>query len=69
MTVAEREYIKAEEQLSDALAKYAGMWVAVMGHEVVASAASLEELLGTIEPEEVEGVFQVPQGEPSAYFF
>lgn len=43
MTVAER--IDAEETLREALQEYAGDWVAVANHVVVASAPTLEHLV------------------------
>lgn len=67
MTVAEQ--IRAEEQLSAALTQYAGRWVAVDGHQVVADADSLDQLLEQLTGEEVEAVFQVPAETGIACFF
>jgi Family of unknown function (DUF5678) len=70
MTTAELErQIQAERTLADELEQYAGEWVAVSQHAVVAHASTLAELRDEIGEAEVEGVFQVPEGNPSACFF
>jgi hypothetical protein len=61
--------LEAEKALAEELRRYAGEWVAVREHQVVAHAASLEELLEQISEEEVEGTFQVPEGDPAPCFF
>jgi hypothetical protein len=67
MTVAEQ--ISAEEALANKLEQYAGDWVAVRDHEIVASDTSLEGLLEQVEriSEEVE-VFQAA-ADSSACFY
>lgn len=69
MTVA--ELVQAEKQLGDSLEAYAGEWVAVVDHVVIAHDADLESLLEQAEPEtlEVATVFQVPQDHGAACFF
>lgn len=68
MTVAEE--VQAERELSKELENYPGQWVAVRGHEVVASADTLGELLEQVESagEEVE-VLRVPAEKAAACFF
>jgi Family of unknown function (DUF5678) len=67
MTVAER--IQAEESLRDTLRQYAGEWVAVIDHNVVASAPRLEELLEQVagQAEQVE-VFQVAEHDFACFY-
>ena len=69
MSVLEQE-IQAEKVLAGELEKYAGEWVAVRQHEVLAHAGSLEELLEQIKKEqaEVDGVFQVPESGFACFF-
>jgi hypothetical protein len=64
----ERE-LQAEQTLAERLEQYAGEWVAVRNHEVVAHAGSLQELREQIGQEEVEGAFKVPEGAEAACFF
>lgn len=66
MTVAE---IQAEKDFGKVLDQYAGQWVAVDGHDVVAHAATLQDLLGQIEEKQVETVFQVVEDGNSACFY
>ena len=58
------EAIEAEKRLAERLPEFVGEWVAVREHEVVAHAASLAELLDTVDRDQVV-VFQVPT-EPEA---
>ena len=60
MSIAEE--VAAEEVLSSSLGQYAGRWVGVFNHRVVADAATLDDLLTVISahPEETE-VFQVAE--------
>lgn len=67
MTVA--DHIRAEEKLSQSLEEYAGEWVAVYRHDVVAHAEDYEDLLEQIESIEVEAVFQVPAEAGLACYF
>jgi hypothetical protein len=67
--LAIEQQIKAEEALSEHLDAFAGQWVAVRAHEVVAHADTLNALLEEIRGEEVEGVFQVPHERAAACFF
>lgn len=72
MTVAEiNQALEAERELGVALDDYAGQWVGVCDHEVVANAATLGELVEQIEASgktEVE-VIQVPEDTSAACFF
>jgi Family of unknown function (DUF5678) len=69
MTVA--ELVKAEKQLGDSLEAYAGEWVAVVDHAVIAHDADLEGLLEQVESETLEDatVYQVPHDHGAACFF
>lgn len=68
MTVAEQ--IAAEEKLGDVLGQYAGKWVAVEDHQVVASADSLEQLLEQIPEHEVSQVevFQAAEDSSACFY-
>ncbi len=72
MTVAEiNKALKAERELGTILNDYAGKWVGVSEHEVVASAVTLGELVEQIEASgktDVE-VIQVPEDTSAACFF
>jgi len=72
MAEALRQQITAERGLSERLLKYAGEWVAVRNHDVVAHAASLELLMelvrGEGEEAEVE-VFEVSRDPAAVCFF
>lgn len=72
MTVAEiNKALEAERELGLSLDDYAGQWVGVCDHAVVASAATLGELVEQIEASgktEVE-VVQVPDDTSAACFF
>lgn len=61
--------IAAEEALGGALEQFAGSWVALRGHQVVADAATLDALLRKIEGIAVEGVMQVPTDHDTVCFF
>lgn len=72
MTVAEiNKALEAERELGITLDDYAGQWVGVYDHVVVASAATLGELVEQIEASgktDVE-VIQVPEDTGAACFF
>ncbi len=72
MTVAEiNKALEAERELGVSLGQYAGEWVGVCDHEIVANAATLGELVEQLEASgktEVE-VIQVPQDPGAACFF
>jgi putative hemolysin len=72
MTILEIDKaLEAERELGLALDDYAGQWIAVCDHNVVASAATLGELVEQIEASgktEVE-VVQVPEDTRAACFF
>jgi hypothetical protein len=68
MSVLEAE-VQAQRRLSEALQAYVGKWVAVKGHEVVADAYTLQELLSAITEQDVDGVFQVVGESGAASFF
>lgn len=67
-----RQQISAERELSEQLLQFAGKWVAVSNHEIVAHAATLEQLMeivsGTNEEEAVE-VFEVSPDPNAVCFF
>jgi uncharacterized protein DUF5678 len=67
-----RQQISAERDLSKGLLEYAGKWVAVSNHSVVAHAPTLEELMelvrGTEQQDTVE-VFEVSNEPESVCFF
>ncbi|HEX4344167.1 MAG TPA: DUF5678 domain-containing protein [Solirubrobacteraceae bacterium] len=62
------EQVRAEEKLSEALEEFAGDWVAVREHAVVAHASGLEELLDEIKDTEVEAFFQVAEDSSACFF-
>jgi hypothetical protein len=68
MTVAER--IQAEEGLRDALRQYAGEWVAVRDHELIAHAQSLEELLGQVAEQQGQvEIFQAAEDDFACFYW
>jgi hypothetical protein len=67
MTVAEQ--VQAERRLGDTLDQYPGEWVAVLNHEVIAHADTLEALLEQIEASEEVEVFQIAEDPHVACFF
>lgn len=60
--------VQAERVLGEKLEAFAGQWVAVSGHEVVAHAESLGALLDQIDADEVDGVFQVAEQGTACFF-
>ena len=58
-------HVEAEKELSDELRKYAGQWVAIRDHAVVANAASPEELLAKIEGQRIDRRFRVSEEGPA----
>ena len=67
MTVAER--IQAEEGLRDALRQYAGEWVAVLDHALIAHAQTLESLLEQVAEQEGQvEIFQVSEDDFACFF-
>ncbi len=72
MSVAEiNKALEAERELGTTLNDYAGQWVGVHDHVVVASAATLGELVEQIEASGQAGVevIQVPEDTSAACFF
>jgi hypothetical protein len=67
-----RQQISAERDLSKRLLEYAGEWVAVRNHEVVAHAPSLEKLMELVSDTQGEAtveVFEVsPEPEAVCFF-
>ena len=62
MSVIElNRHLQAEKGLSDQLKKYAGRWVAVRNHEVVADAETAAELLGKTEGQRIDRRFRVSE--------
>jgi Family of unknown function (DUF5678) len=72
MTVAElSKALNDERELGVALDDYAGQWVGICDRQVIAHAATLEELVEQVEAsglEEVE-VIQVPKDPAAACFY
>jgi hypothetical protein len=60
--------VDAERELAADLDAYSGEWVAVSGHRVVAHAPTLNALLEEIDPDAVEGVFQVTEQGTACFF-
>jgi len=70
MTVAElREFQEAEGALSVRLERYAGKWVAVRDHEVIAAADSPSELIEQLRGQEYEAMFGFPEHGGGGCFF
>jgi hypothetical protein len=67
VTVAEQ--IAAETELNDRLAAYAGRWVALRDHKIVADAATLKELHAQIEDSAEIEVVQVADDPHVACFY
>lgn len=67
VTVAEQ--IAAETELNDRLASYAGRWVALRDHQIVADAATLKELHGQIEDSAEIEIVQVADDPHVACFY
>jgi hypothetical protein len=61
--------LKAEEVLAEELAGYAGCWVAVSDHRVVASADSLGGLLSRVKPEGLDRILEVSREPEAGCFF
>lgn len=61
--------VEAEEALRHRLADFAGEWVAVRDHQVVAHALTATALLEKVNAKEIEGIFQVPKDKDAACFF
>jgi hypothetical protein len=51
----------------EAVSEYAGKWVALRGHEVIAAADTLEELRAMPDVQREDMVWVVP--EPSSHFY
>jgi len=70
MSTAELDLtLKAEEVLAKELAKYAGRWVAVRDHRVVASADSLGDLLSCVNLEGLDRILEVSEEPTAGCFF
>jgi len=70
MSTAELDLtLRAEEVLAKELAEYAGRWVAVSDHRVVASADSLGDLLTRVNPEELDRILEVSEEPTAGCFF
>jgi hypothetical protein len=61
--------LRAEEVLAKELAEYAGRWVAVRDHSVVASADSMGELLDRVNPEGLDRILEVSEEPTAGCFF
>lgn len=64
-----KKEIAAEQVLGETLDQFAGSWVALQDHRVVADAATLDELLRKVEGIPIEGVMQVPTDHDTVCFF
>ena len=60
--------VEAERDLAASLDEHAGQWVAVRDHSVVATAETLAQLLERIDPDSVDGVFQVAEQGTACFF-
>jgi hypothetical protein len=70
LTTTELDYtLRAEEVLAEELAGYAGLWVAVRDHSVVASANSLGELVNLVNPEGLDRILEVSTEPTAGCFF
>ncbi len=70
MTTMElKSTLRAEEVLAKELAGYAGLWVAVRDHSVVASADSLGELIDRVNPEGLDRILEVSEEPTAGCFF
>lgn len=70
MTPAEiAKTLEAEEVLAQELAGYAGCWVAVRDHAVVASADSLGDLLERVNPKGLDRILEVAEDPEAGCFF
>jgi hypothetical protein len=70
VTVAElTKELEAEQALGSELEKYAGQWVAVKDHTVVAHATTLQGLLEQVTEDEDTVVLRVPEDPNTACFF
>ena len=67
MTVAEQ--IAAETELNDRLADYAGRWVALRDHTIVADASTLKDLHALIQDSAEIEVIQVADDPHVACFY
>jgi hypothetical protein len=61
--------LRAEEVLAKEMAGYAGLWVAVRDHRVVASADSMGELLKRVNPEGLDRILEVSEEPAAGCFF
>lgn len=68
MAVVDRR-IEAQKELSRALRKYAGQWVAVRGNEVVAHAKTAEAVRERTADQKIDRVFRVPTSKGSALLY
>jgi Family of unknown function (DUF5678) len=65
LTVAERELkqaVKAERRLSKRLGEYAGEWIAIRDHKIVAHAKTISDLIDQVRDqlEDLDGIRRVP---------
>jgi hypothetical protein len=63
------DQVRAERELAAHLQDFRGQWVAVNDHRVVASAATLDELMEHIDAESVDAVFEVAEVESAAWYY
>lgn len=62
------EQVRAEEKLGLDLVQYAGRWVAVEDHRVIADAERLGPLIERLNGQrDTARIFQVPEGSTSQY--
>jgi hypothetical protein len=67
VTVAQQ--LEAETELNDRLAEYAGRWVALRDHKIVADAATLKDLHGQIKDSSEIEIVQVADDPHVACFY
>jgi hypothetical protein len=58
-TIELEDALRAEEVLARELAEYPGRWVAIQDHAIVADAESIEELLQSVDPGELDRIIEV----------
>lgn len=69
MTAELKSFQEAEEALRVRLADYAGRWVAVRDHMVIADAATPAKLLERLGETKYEAIFEVPEHSEGGCFF
>lgn len=69
ISVVLMEQVRAERELAGRLSDYKGQWVAVRGHQVVANAPTLDDLMERVDVDDVDAVFEVAEVDSAAWYF